>query len=98
MRAKAEELNEVEGKAKIINLSNKIIEHVSNIKVSEQGTLGFTTYTTSEKLTQDELINLEGILKKNLIFFLKTNNPNDTFETNLNGDLTIRLNFLNDYL
>ncbi|EJB8536996.1 hypothetical protein [Acinetobacter baumannii] len=98
LRAKAEELNEVEGKAKIVNLSNKIIEHVSNIKVSEQGTLGFTTYTTSEKLTQDELINLEGILKKNLIFFLKTNNPNDTFETNLNGDLTIRLNFLNDYL
>ncbi|RZH02684.1 hypothetical protein [Acinetobacter pittii] len=96
LRAKALELNEVEGKAKVINLSNKIIEHVSNIKVSERGTLGFTTYTTSEKLTQEELDSLESILKKSLIFFLKTNNPNDTFEINFNGDLTIMLNFLSD--
>ncbi|MDC5074681.1 hypothetical protein OHW30_08230 [Acinetobacter baumannii] len=96
LRAKALELNEVEGKAKVTNLSNKIIEHVSNIKVSESGTLGFTTYTTSEKLTQEELDSLESILKKSLIFFLKTNNPNDTFEINFNGDLTIMLNFLSD--
>ncbi|EOX9162651.1 hypothetical protein [Acinetobacter calcoaceticus] len=96
LKARAIELNEVEGKAKAINLSNKILEHVNQVKIKEKGTFGFTTYTTSEKFTKDELEELEMILKKNMIFFLKTDDPDDTFDLNLNGDLTIRLNFLND--
>ena len=95
LRDRAIELNEREGKAKAINLSNKILEHVSQVKSNEKGTFGFTTYTTSEKLTKSELDELEHLLKQNMVFFLKTDDPDDTFDVGVNGDLTIKLNFLN---
>lgn len=95
---KAIELNEIKGDAKIINLSNKILEHVSQIKANEVGPFGFTTYTTSEKLTKPELDELENILKQNMIFFLKTDDPDDTFDLSLSGDLTIKFNFLNSQI
>ncbi|WP_333617003.1 hypothetical protein [Acinetobacter variabilis] len=96
LRERAIELNEREGKAKAINLSNKILEHVSQVKSTEKGTFGFTMYTTSEKLTKVELEELEKLLKQNMVFFLKTDNPEDTFDLEPNGDLTIKLNFLNN--
>ena len=95
LRDRAIELNEREGKAKAINLSNKILEHVSQVKSNEKETFGFTTYTTSEKLTKSELDELEHLLKQNMVFFLKTDDPDDTFDVGVNGDLTIKLNFLN---
>lgn len=96
LRERAIELNKREGKAKAINLSNKILEHVSQVKATEKGTFGFTTYTTSENLTKTELDELENLLKQNMVFFLKTDDPDATFDLALNGDLTIRLNFLNN--
>uniref|UniRef100_UPI000FDA801A hypothetical protein n=1 Tax=Actinoplanes solisilvae TaxID=2486853 RepID=UPI000FDA801A len=95
---RAIELNEIKGNAKTINLSNKILEHVSQMKINEVGPFGFTTYTTSEKLTKLELDELENILKQNMIFFLKTDDPDDTFDLSLNGELTIKLNFLNSQI
>lgn len=96
IRERAMELNEREGKAKAINLSNKILEHISQIKSHEKSSFGFTTYTIpkSENINKDELNSLENLLKQNMVFFLKTDNPDDTFDVSLNGDLTIKLNFL----
>ena len=98
LRERAIELNEQEGKAKAINLSNKIIEHVSQVKSQEKDAFGFTTYTIakSENINRNELDELENLLKQNMIFFLKTDDPDDAFDLGLNGDLTIRLNFLNN--
>jgi len=31
-----------------------------------------------------------------MIFFLKTDDPDDAFDLGLNGDLTIKLNYLNN--
>lgn len=97
LRDQAIHLNEIEGKAKSINLSNKIMEHVSQVKANEKEAFGFTTYTISEKLTKSELNELENLLKQNMVFFLKTNDPDDTFDIELNGDLTIKLNFVNHH-
>jgi len=98
LRERAIELNEREGKAKAINLSNRILEHVSQVKSHEKGSFGFTTYTIakSENINRNELDELEILLKQNMIFFLKTDDPEDAFDLGLNGDLTIRLNFLNN--
>ena len=96
LRDRAIELNEREGKAKAINLSNKILEHVSQVRANEKGAFGFTTYTTSEKLTKTELDELENLLKQNMVFFLKTDDPDDTFDIGQNGELTIKLNFLSN--
>lgn len=98
LRERAMELNEREGKAKAINLSNKILEHVSQVKANEKGSLGFTTYTISksENVQKNELNELESLLKQNMVFFLKTDDPDDAFDLELNGDLTIRLNFINN--
>ncbi len=35
-------------------------------------------------------------LKQNMVFFLKTDDPDDTFDIGQNGDLTIKLNFLSN--
>ncbi len=98
LRERAIELNEREGKAKAINLSNRILEHVSQVKCHEKGSFGYTTYTIakSENINRNELDELEILLKQNMIFFLKTDDPEDAFDLGLNGDLTIRLNFLNN--
>ncbi|WP_245809108.1 hypothetical protein [Acinetobacter populi] len=95
LKDKAFELNETEGKAKIINIANKIIDHVSHLKKSNhQGQLGFTTYVFDEKVNEQDRQELEKILSQNMIFFLKTDNPEDTFDLGLDGSLTVRLNFL----
>ena len=98
LRERAMELNEREGKAKAINLSNKIIEHVSQVKVHEKSPFGFTTYTIpkSENIHKSELDELENLLKQNMVFFLKTDDPDDAFDLGLNGDLTIKLNYFNN--
>ena len=98
LRERAMELNERDGKAKAINLAHKIIEHVSKVKSHEKSTFGFTTYTIPEceSIDESELGELESLLKQNMVFFLKTDKPDDTFYKNVNGDLTIKLNFFNN--
>jgi hypothetical protein len=56
------------------------------------------TYTIpkSENVHKSELDELENLLKQNMIFFLKTDDPDDAFDLGLNGDLTIKLNYLNN--